>query len=243
MFPELGRPCGRLAGESDIGMYATGEGTARYAERFPEFRDAAFDRSIFGPPVLSLSIDTFTGALIAAGESGINFFDCAIDYRNRHSGRSIARALRQLQRDEIVVCTEAGFPAPGAVPDLPADQTERSRANLGVDTTWEGFRKKVAPSLPRLAGIAAEEGGPEHDFRFIQLPFDLGMAEAFVDRPESVLEAAGRLGIAVVGSATLLQTRTLANIPDTVRKMLPRLGRDAQRATQVDRKRHLRLYQ
>jgi aryl-alcohol dehydrogenase-like predicted oxidoreductase len=153
-------------------------------------------------------------------------------------------------------------------PEFLADQIERGRANLGVDTidvfylhnpetqlgihtraefetrmrrafaqlerqvdqgrirwygaaTWEGFR---------LAEIAREEGGPSHHFRFIQLPFNLGMVEAFVDRPESVLEAAARLGIAVVPSATLLQTRILANMPDTVQELLPGLASHAQRA-------------
>jgi aryl-alcohol dehydrogenase-like predicted oxidoreductase len=292
-------------------MYATVEGTARYVERFPEFRDAAFFRSVFGLQVASLGIGTYLGeaddaadraytdALIAAGENGINFFDCAINYRGQRSERCIGAALQRLQRDEIVISTKAGFLTPGAVPDFLqpgdvvggmhslspgflADQIDRSRVNLGVDTidvfylhnpetqlgfrtlaefedcvrrafaqlerlvdqgrirwygaaTWEGFRKKEALSLPRLAAIATEEGGPGHHFRFVQLPFNLGMVEGFVDRPESVLQAAERLGIAVVASATLLQTRILANMPDTVQQLLPGLAGDAQRAIQFTR--------
>lgn len=292
-------------------MYATVEGTARYIERFPEFRDAAFFRSLSGLSVSSLGIGTYLGeaddatdraytdALIAAGENGMNFFDCAINYRRQRSERCIGAALGRLQRDEIVVCTKAGFLTPGAIPEslapsdvvggmhslapgFLADQIDRSRANLGVDTidvfylhnpetqlgfrtpaefedlirrafaqlerqvdqgrirwygaaTWEGFRKKDALSLPRLAAIAAEEGGPGHHFRFIQLPFNLGMVEAWLDRPESVLQAAERLGIAVVASATLLQTRILANMPDTVQQLLPGLATDAQRAIQFTR--------
>ena len=57
-------------------------------------------------------------ALIAAGEGGINFFDTAINYRNQRSERCIGAALERLQRDEIVVCTKAGFLVPGAVPML-----------------------------------------------------------------------------------------------------------------------------
>ncbi|MDR3698041.1 MAG: aldo/keto reductase [Candidatus Sulfopaludibacter sp.] len=292
-------------------MYATVEGTARYIERFPEFRDAAFFRSLFGLQVSSLGIGTYLGepddaadrayadALIAAGDNGINFFDCAINYRRQRSERCIGEALVRLRRDEIVVCTKAGFLTPGAIPDslqpgdvvggmhslapgFLADQIDRSRANMGVDTidvfylhnpetqlgfrtpaefadrirrafaelerlvdrgrirwygaaTWEGFRKKDALSLPRLAEIATEEGGPGHHFRFLQLPFNLGMVEAYVDRPESVLQAAARLGIAVVASATLLQTRILANMPDTVQQLLPGLASDAQRAIQFTR--------
>jgi aryl-alcohol dehydrogenase-like predicted oxidoreductase len=292
-------------------MYATVEGTARYVDHFPEFRDAAFFRSVFGLQISSLGIGTclgeaddaadraYTDALIAAGENGINFFDCAINYRGQRSERCIGAALGRLQRDEVVVCTKAGFLTPGAIPVslLPgdvvggmhslapgflADQIERSRTNLGIDTidifylhnpetqlgfrtpgefedrirrafseleriveqgrirwygaaTWEGFRQKDALSLPRLAEIAAEEGGARHHFRFIQLPFNLGMVEAFVDRPESLLQAAARLGIAVVASATLLQTRILANMPDTVQQLLPGLATDAQRAIQFTR--------
>jgi aryl-alcohol dehydrogenase-like predicted oxidoreductase len=292
-------------------MRATAAATARYAYRHPVFLENAFYRNILDLHVSSLGIGTYLGAaddaadraytdaLIAAGECGINFFDCAINYRNQRSERCIGAALRHLQREEIVVCTKAGFLTPGAVPDsleaddvvggmhslaprFLADQIERSRANLGVDTldvfylhnpetqlsfrtraefearirraftqleilvdrrrihwygvaTWDGFRRKDALSLPRLAEIASEEGGSEHHFRFIQLPFNLGMVEAFVDRPENVLEAASRLGIVAIASATLLQTRILSQMPDTVRELLPDLESDAQRAIQFAR--------
>ena len=290
-------------------MYATQEGTTRYIDRFPKYRDAAFYRTILGLEVSSLGIGTYLGneddatdqayteALIAAGEGGINLIDTAINYRNQRSERSVGAALRRLQRDEIVVCTKAGFLTPGAVPgflkparvvgkmhsmdaDFLADQIDRSRANLGVDTidvfylhnpetqlgflspeefdaalrrafgrleqlvgehkirwygaaTWDGFRKG-ALSLPRLAALALEECGPQHHFRFIQLPFNLGMVEAFVDKPESVLEAAFRLGIAVVASATLSQAQVLQHMPKAVAELLPGLT-NAQRAIQFTR--------
>jgi aryl-alcohol dehydrogenase-like predicted oxidoreductase len=292
-------------------MYATAEGTTRYADRHAEFRDAAFYRSVLDLTVSSLGIGTYLGpaddardraytdALIAAGEGGINVFDTAINYRGERSERCVGAALQQLQRDEIVVCTKAGFLTPGAVPDwlkptdvvggmhsmaprFLADQIERSRANLGVDTidvfylhnpetqlgfrtpaeldyqfaqafaelerqveqqkirsygaaTWDGFRKKDALNLPRMAEIAADAGGPEHHFRFIQLPFNLGMVEAFIGRPASVLEEASQLGIAVVASGTLRQGQVLSHMPDTVAALLPGLATDAQRAIQFTR--------
>ena len=292
-------------------MFATKEATARYVERFPKFRDAAFYRSVRDLEVSSLGIGTYLGApddeadrqytdaLLAAAEGGVNFFDCAINYRHQRSERAIGKALQQLVRDEIVVCTKAGFLTPGAVPpwldqaDVAGgihsmaprfleDQIEHSRANMGVDTidvfylhnpetqlrfcrreefdarirqafaqlerlverqlirwygaaTWDGFRKKDALNLSRLVELAEQEGGPEHHFRFIQLPFNLSMVEAFVDRPENVLETAARLSIAVVASATLMQTRVLANMPDAVYQAFPGLATDAQRAIQFTR--------
>jgi aryl-alcohol dehydrogenase-like predicted oxidoreductase len=101
--------------------------------------------------------------------------------------------------------------------------------------TWEGFRKKNALSLTRLCEIAVEEGGPEHHFRFIQLPFNLAMVEAFVGQPESVLTEAARLGVAVVASASLLQTQVLDGMPDAVSELVPGLQTDAQRAIQFTR--------
>jgi aryl-alcohol dehydrogenase-like predicted oxidoreductase len=292
-------------------MYATSNGTARYASRYAEYGDAGFYRTILDLQVSTLGIGTYLGdtsdaadraytqALICAGQSGINFFDTAINYRNQRSERAIGEALKQLQRDEIVVSTKAGFLTPGAVPDFLqrddivggmhsmepgylGDQIERSRANLGVDTidvfylhnpetqlnyipraifeerlrrafaqleqmasqqkirwygaaTWDGFRKPGMLDLPRIASIAAEEGGAAHRFRFMQLPFNLAMVEAFTGRPESVLQQAARLGVAVVASASLLQSRVLDEMPDQVAELLPGLATAAQRAIQFTR--------
>jgi aryl-alcohol dehydrogenase-like predicted oxidoreductase len=292
-------------------MFATAEGTARYAARFPSHRENAFYRTVLTLTVSSLGIGTYLGkaddaadhaytdALLAAAENGINFFDTAINYRGQRSERCIGAALKQLVRDEIVVCTKAGFLTPGAVPaslaaadiaggmhsmapDFLADQVDRSLANLGVDTldifylhnpetqlgfvtgsefdnrllraferleqlveqqkirwygaaTWDGLRKKGALSLPRIMELATLAGGPDHHFRFIQLPFNLGMVEAYVDRPENVIETAGRLGVAVVASASLLQTRVIEQMPDSVAQLLPGLETPAQRAIQFAR--------
>ena len=101
--------------------------------------------------------------------------------------------------------------------------------------TWDGFRKTGALDLGRMAAIAAEEGGAGHRFRFIQLPFNLAMIEAFTGRPESVLAQAGRLGMAVVASATLLQTRIIGQMPERVAELLPGLSTNAQRAIQFTR--------
>jgi len=236
---------------------------------------------------------SYTDALIAAGENGINLFDCAINYRHERSERNIGAALKHLRREDIVVCTKAGFvigPARGAEPgdivggmhcmspDFLSDQIERSRANLGVDTidvfyvhnpetqlgymppdvvdqrlraafmrleqlvgqgkiryygvaTWDGLHKRKL-SVPRLVEFATEAGGAQHHFRFIQLPINFAMVDAFVD---GVLDAATHNGIAAVASASLMQTRVLKHMPDGVAALLPGLETDAQRAIQFTR--------
>ena len=292
-------------------MYATSEGTARYAGRYPEYQRAGFYRTLFNLQVSSVGIGTYLGAasdaadraytdaLVLAGESSVNFFDAAINYRDQRSERCLGSALKHLQRDEVVVCTKAGFLTPGAIPkslrpddvaggmhcmspDFLSDQIDRSLANMELDTvdvfylhnpetqlgfrtreefevrirrafagmeqlvgqnkirwygtaTWEGFRKPDALNLRRLVEIAVQEGGPDHHFRFIQLPLNLAMVEVFTNPPENVLEAADALGIGVVASGTLMQGKVLTHLPDRLPELLPGLATGAQRAIQFTR--------
>jgi aryl-alcohol dehydrogenase-like predicted oxidoreductase len=255
---------------------------------------------------------SYTAAVHEAASGGINFFDTAINYRHQRSERVLGAELGRLfaagalQRDEVVVATKAGFLTPGAVPewldprdvagrihsmapDFLADQVERSRANLQMDTidvfylhnpetqlnfiptdefdkrigaafgrlerlagegkiqyygtaTWDGYRESGKLDLRRLVEIAEGEAGAGHHFRFIQLPFNLAMAEAFTrragshqPRPENVLEAAERAGITVVASASLLQGRLAHDLPEALAEKLPGLQTNAQRAIQFTR--------
>ena len=115
---------------------ATTQGTTRYAQKFAcraaegHFRDAQ------GVIVSSLGIGTYLGALdektdqgytastIAAVENGINFIDAAINYRFQRSERNIGAALQELMtrgflRDELVLCTKAGYLTPDG--KMPSD--------------------------------------------------------------------------------------------------------------------------
>jgi aryl-alcohol dehydrogenase-like predicted oxidoreductase len=113
----------------------------------------------------------YVDAVVAAVQGGINVVDSAINYRFQRSERAVGTALRELfdkgyGRDEIMVCTKAGFLTPDGempadpniyfaqeflergifrvedisagchciAPDYLADQLERSRQNLGLDT-------------------------------------------------------------------------------------------------------------
>lgn len=112
--------------------------------------------------------------------------------------------------------------------------------------TWNGFR--VPPdsrhyhSLQRMVELAREVGGESHGFGFIQLPFNLAMAEALTLRNQkidgeqfSTIEAASALGIVVISSASILQGRVARGLPDTVREPLGSLATDAQTGIQFVR--------
>lgn len=111
--------------------------------------------------------------------------------------------------------------------------------------TWHGLR--VAPqtktflSLETLVELAQRIGGDGHRFRAVQLPYNLAMPEAFSFRNQTVqgesltaLEAAQRLGLSVVVSASLLQSR-LATLPGRLDERIPGLSTSAQRAVQFVR--------
>jgi len=328
--------------------FATPEGTARYGSRFPELSQAGHFRRHSNVPaagdlsISSLGLGTYLGEATAEADlayteavrlalaSGINLLDTAINYRHQRSERNIGAALREmisageLQRDEVIVCTKAGYlsfdnevpPNPGAYfraefvdkgilnpADLAGgmhcmsasylcDQLERSRQNLGLETidvfyvhnpetqlgevprerfrqrlrdafamlegavragkiryygvaTWNAFRvppaARDAMSLADTVEIARQAGGEQHHFRFVQLPFNLGMPEAFAYHNQtwgkenvSLLEAATRAGVLVVGSATLSQGQLTRNLPGFIGKHLG-AGSDGANAIQFAR--------
>jgi aryl-alcohol dehydrogenase-like predicted oxidoreductase len=287
--------------------HATPAATADYAMRQHPVEKPGFYRQARSLTVSSLGIGTYLGrrddasdasytdAVRAAVQGGINFIDTSLNYRHQHSERNIGAALEQLfatgeaRREEVVLCTKAGYLIPGAVPELDAqvivenmhcmapaflrDQLARSLRNLGVGTvdifylhnpetqlssvppdefyrrtaaafdaleelvregqiryygaaTWDGLRKPGALSLTRMASLAERSGGSDHHFRFVQLPVNLAMPEAYTVRREAldgemvnVLTAAERLGITVVGSASILQSR-LASVPVGARRAI-----------------------
>lgn len=86
--------------------------------------------------------------------------------------------------------------------------------------TWECFRANpdnpMFLSLEDVVKLAQDVGGPEHGFRFIQLPFNLHFDQALLLKnqtvngsPNSILESAIELGIGVFTSVPLMQGRLL----------------------------------
>jgi aryl-alcohol dehydrogenase-like predicted oxidoreductase len=111
--------------------------------------------------------------------------------------------------------------------------------------TWNGFR--VPPgqdghlSLARLIEAAASAGGGNHHFRWIQLPLNLAMPEAFLAPTQMIdgqamtpLVAAVASGISVQTSASIMQARILHQLPDGFAEALG-LQTPAQAALQFTR--------
>jgi aryl-alcohol dehydrogenase-like predicted oxidoreductase len=105
--------------------------------------------------------------------------------------------------------------------------------------TWEAFRRGLdSVSLRRLDAIAREIAGKDHRFRFIQLPFNLAMPEAFtkpVEGTRTVVAVAVELGITVIASASILQSRLSRGLPDEAKSAIPGFETDAQRSIQFVR--------
>ena len=129
---------------------ATNEGTARYTKRFSGRAADGHFRVAHGLVPSSLGIGTYLGqpedktdesytaAVVAAVESGINVIDAAINYRFQRSERSIGAAIRQLAekgfaRDEFVVCTKGGYLTPdGGMPSDPNEYFFREYIQPGI---------------------------------------------------------------------------------------------------------------
>ena len=163
-------PAGSAASPaSAIKGFATPEGTRNYAARFAgraasgHFRELPSSSSPGGtsaPDLVlsSIGIGTYLGepdaatdqgytdAVVAAVENGVNLIDTAINYRFQRSERSIGAALRKLiaagfARDEIILCTKAGFLTPDAA--MPADANEYFQ------------REYIEPGILRVDEVAA----------------------------------------------------------------------------------------
>ena len=103
--------------------------------------------------------------------------------------------------------------------------------------TWAGLRNGTL-SIRLLHDIAARVAGPQHHFRFVQLPFNLGMREARLQNcheGNNLLQIAHDLGLQVIASASIMQSRLIADLPPMLSAAMPGLVTDAQRAIQYAR--------
>ena len=111
--------------------------------------------------------------------------------------------------------------------------------------TWNAFRQEASArdsmQLAELVQIAQEIAGGRHRFRFVQLPFNLGMTEALTlgnqmvaGRKRTITESADELDITLIASASLLQGQVARNLPAFVADAFG-LENDAERALQFVR--------
>lgn len=112
--------------------------------------------------------------------------------------------------------------------------------------TWTAFRSPpTAPdyvSITELVGMAYEVAGDNNHFRYIQLPYNLVMTEAFALENQQVSEAfvsplaaAEALGLTVMISATLKQGLLASPFMADLTPFFPEAQTDAQRAIQFVR--------
>ncbi|MFQ5762188.1 MAG: aldo/keto reductase [Candidatus Bathyarchaeia archaeon] len=123
-------------------------------------------------------------------------------------------------------------------------QRQADRIGLYGLATWSCFRTARGRSghylsLEDVVHLAGEVAGEDHGFRFIQLPFNLTMPEAFTlqnqpveGKSYSILEAAEKLGVGVFTSVPLMQGALARNpsVPE-----IEGLKTPAQRSLQVIR--------
>jgi len=112
--------------------------------------------------------------------------------------------------------------------------------------TWNGFRlqpnEQNYHSLEKMWNIAEKIGGDDHGFRFIQLPFNLAMPEAFLLQNQqfngevfSTIEIAQNFGISVMISGSMMQGKLASGLPANIRVNLGSLETDAMTSLQFVR--------
>lgn len=118
-------------------------------------------------------------------------------------------------------------------------------ASYGL-ATWTAFRECTEHpqylSFEEVVRWATEAGGPQHHFRFLQLPLNLKALEPWMlanqwhdGRWCTLLEVAQAHGIHIVTSAPLLQGRIIGRLPPPIREAFAALSSDAQRTVQFVR--------
>ncbi|GIU82993.1 MAG: aldo/keto reductase [Acidobacteria bacterium] len=130
------------------------------------------------------------------------------------------------------------------------EKLEENRASRKIRfygvATWNGFRvppeSRPYHALEDIFNIAKQVGGENHGFRFIQLPYNVTMLEAYVfanqplgNKLHPILKIAEELGVHVFCSASLLQGSLAKEISEDFRKPFGHLSSNALVAIQFVR--------
>ncbi len=142
-------------------------------------------------------------------------------------------------REKFLARVEAAFQF------LESRVSEGKIGQYGV-SSWEAFRvtsdSRPYIGMEDLLEVARKAGGDNHSFTTVQIPFNPAMVEGFALPTQSVkgnvvaaFDAARALGLRVVTSVPLLQTRLLDDFPPFLTEGLRRHGSNAERAIQFAR--------
>jgi aryl-alcohol dehydrogenase-like predicted oxidoreductase len=128
------------------------------------------------------------------------------------------------------------------------EEVARGRIAAYGLSTWDGFRvpstSREHLNLERIKSIAQKISGDNKDnFKFIQFPLNIAMPEALLAPTQNIggeqiplLEAAYRLGLMSIASASLCQAEVIGQIPETIASSFGKDFRtDCQRALQYAR--------
>jgi aryl-alcohol dehydrogenase-like predicted oxidoreductase len=202
------------------------------------FTETYLDTGIVRPGDVAAGSHCMTPRYLAdqIGRSRTNLGLETIDIYYLHNPES---QLEGVDRKEFLARVRAAFEAL-------EDAVRSEKIRRYGTATWNGYREDPdAPghlSLAELVGVAREVAGADHHFKVIQLPYNLAMPEAFTRANQKVdgsfvplLEAARRLGVYVMASASVYQGHLTKNLPPVVAELLPGFASDAQRALQFVR--------
>lgn len=147
--------------------------------------------------------------------------------------------LQEISREKFMERLAAAF-------ELLERMVDEGKIRFFGVATWNGLIDEPGGRgyLPLEDMVETADGvspGSSH-FRFIQLPVNLAMLDAVISKNQTcggttttVLEAAWSMGVHVVASSSLLQSRLTTGLPDDVTRVLAGLDTDAQRAIQFTR--------
>ena len=136
---------------------ATPAATRGFSDRFANRFTPGFYREAAGLSVSSIGMGTYLGecddnedaryvSVLSEGiTQGLNLLDTAINYRCQRSERAVGEALRKTiasgvaSRDEIVVCTKAGYvPLESAPPESRQQYDAYLKRNISSGGRWRG---------------------------------------------------------------------------------------------------------
>ena len=161
--------------------------------------------------------------------------DCIDIYYLHNPETQLAEASRQEFKDRLFKAFQA---LEGAV--------TAGKIRMYGTATWNAYRNDPETreylSLSEVVEVARKAGGDDHHFKVIQLPLNLATPEAVTKKNQTVgseqlsaLEAAQRLGITVMCSASILQGQLARDLPPFVGEVFNGLETDAQRSLQFVR--------